>query len=84
MFDPSSNWLLGLLSDFKFHWPMCLSLHDHGSRKYASTLYNVENAQINQFAATTLAINGQIKQGQIAGPLHKLQFDANCPDFLEL
>jgi hypothetical protein len=69
-----------LLGQFKLYRATGLLFHDHGTFFDAAARDDITYPQGYQVTATQFAVDGQIKQGQVAGLAQNLQPDTNRSD----
>jgi hypothetical protein len=72
----------GLLGQLELDGAPGFLLHDHGTLSDATGHGNITDPQGHQVTTAELAVNGQIKQGQVALLFQDLEPDANSPDLL--
>ena len=72
-----------LLSDFKLDRRLCFLLHDHCPTRHSTAMGDIRYADLYQITGSQLAINGKIKQCNIAMAFINLQPNPNSPNFLQ-
>lgn len=60
------------LGDLELDWPAGLLLHDHGARRYLSTVGDVRHRQLYQVASAELGIDREIEESKITELVAKL------------
>jgi len=80
--DPCRDGRPGRLGQFELHRTLGFSLHDHRTGQYLVAMRHVPNMQIQQIAATQLAVDRQVEQGQVASLVLILEVDSDGPDVL--
>ena len=77
---PSADRDTSLLGDLKLHRALRFLLENHRALCHTITVGDVPYAHFDQIAGSQLAVDGEIKQREIAGRAAKLEADADRPD----
>jgi hypothetical protein len=74
----------GRSRQFELDRSLRLALNDHGARQNLVAMGYIPHMKADQVAASQLAVDGQIEQGQVANRMVVLQVDTDRPDILGL
>jgi hypothetical protein len=58
--------------------------HDDGARRHLVAVAHVPHPERDEVAATQLAVDAQVEQGELSHPAVHMESDAQRPDVLEL
>jgi hypothetical protein len=79
-FEPCQNGVASGFGNFELDWSTSFALHYDSARSHGMTGPEIPDPDTDQIAATKLAVDGQIEEGEIPQALCQLQADADCPD----
>ena len=78
--DPRRHGFSGLFCNLELDGPMSLLLHVDGTARYPVAVRDVPDTELYEIAGPELAIDSEVEQSELPGPLGELQADADRPD----
>jgi hypothetical protein len=82
--NPSGNSVTRLLGDLELNRPLRLPLKNGRPGSYWISLRYILYAQPRQIAAAQLAVDSEVEQRKVRGPMTELQSNPNGPDLFQL
>src|SRR6516165_9501555 len=73
-----------LLGDFELDWSPCLFLNHGATVPHSAAGGHIVNLQADEIAASELAVDRKIEQGEISFPALQLKSNPNGPDIFRL
>ncbi len=84
MRDPGLNCFARGRGDLKLDGPLRLPLQHDCPRCDLIAVTDVAHLQSDQIAASQLAVNSEVEQGELADAILGLKTDTECPDVFDL
>ena len=78
--DPRRHGFSGLFCNLELDGPTSLLLHEDGPAYHPVPVRDIPDTELYEIAGPELAIDSEVEQSELPGPLGELQADADRPD----